>query len=105
MNVYKPARDYSALVSGEKSTDKPVKWHKKALLQLATYISLCVLSVLWLPNKIWNPELKLITITLGVLGIWRYSWWLVHVLRAEFYQHKRFPMIRARADKVWRDGW
>ena len=67
MKTYKPVRDYSALVSGEKSTDKPVKWHKKVLLQLATYIALCVISVLWLPNNIWNPELKLITITLGIL--------------------------------------
>ena len=47
----------------------------------------------------------MVTISLGTLGIWRYSWWLVHVLRAEFYQHKRFPKIRASADKVWRDGW
>jgi len=102
---YQPARDYSALISGEQSTDKPVKWHKKAQLQLAIYISLCVLAVIWLPNKIWDPELKTITITLGTLGIWRYSWWLVHVLRAEFYVRKRFPKIRASADKVWRDGW
>ena len=58
-----------------------------------------------MPNKIWHPDLRIITITLGSLGVWRYSWWLVHVLRAEFYQHKRFPQIRASADKVWRDGW
>ena len=105
MKGYHPRRDYSALVSGEQSTDKPVKWHNKALLQLVVYISLCMLAVLWLPNKIWHPELKLVTITLGTLGVWRYSWWLVHVLRSEFYQQRRFPKIRASADQVWCDGW
>lgn len=98
-------RDYSALVSGEHSVDKPKKWHTKALLQLAAYLIICLLLILLLPNKLWQPELKTVTITLGTLGIWRYSWWFVHVLRSEFYQRRRFPEIRAKADQVWRDGW
>jgi len=105
VNSDKSNRDYSALISGELCVDKPKKWHNKALLQLATYIIVCLLLILLLPNKLWQPELKTVTITLGTLGIWRYSWWFVHVLRSEFYQCRRFPQIRANADQVWRDGW
>ena len=86
MNSDKSNRDYSALISGELCVDKPKKWHSKALLQLAAYIIVCLLLILLLPNKLWQPELKTVTITLGTLGIWRYSWWFVHVLRSEFYQ-------------------
>jgi glycosyltransferase Alg8 len=105
VNSNESNRDYRALVSGELGVDKPKKWHSKALLQVAAYIIICLLLLLLLPNKIWQPELKAVTITLGTLGIWRYSWWFVHVLRSEFYQRRRFPGIRANADKVWRDGW
>ena len=105
MNSGKSNRDYSALISGELCVDKPKKWHSKARLQLAAYIIVCLLLILLLPNKLWQPELKTATITLGTLGIWRYSWWFVHVLRSEFYQRRRFPQIRASADQVWRDGW
>ena len=105
MNNYQPSRDFRALVSGEQCLDKPKKWHKKALLQLAVYITVCLLLIFLVPNQIWHPQLQVVTITLGILGIWRYSWWFVHVLRSEFYQHLRFPKIRAKADKVWRDGW
>lgn len=105
MNSYGTSRDYRALVSGEPYVDQPRKWHIKALLQLAGYIIICWLLIFLVPNKIWLPELKAVTITLGSLGVWRYSWWFVHVLRSEFYQHRRFPKIRSEADKVWRDGW
>ncbi|UTW46606.1 glycosyltransferase [bacterium SCSIO 12696] len=57
------------------------------------------------PNTIWDGDLKKITITLGALGIWRYCWWFVHVVRSEYYQHRRFPQIRKTADAVWTDGW
>jgi len=109
VNASRKKPDYSALASGQPTfqlgSEHYVKWHSKALLQLTAYIIIFLLLVLWVPNKIWIPELKAVTITLGTLGIWRYSWWFVHVVRSEFYQHRRFPKIRAKADKVWRDGW
>lgn len=44
-------------------------------------------------------------ITLGILGIWRYSWWGIHVLRSLFYTHFIFPPRRRKANQLWNEGW
>jgi mannuronan synthase len=98
-------REYSALHSGEYYYDKPKKWNFIVKMQVTFYLCACFLLVMYIPNTIWNPELKIITITLGGLGIWRYSWWFVHVVRSEIYQHIRFPSIRAAAEERWQGGW
>lgn len=98
-------RDYSALVSGAPSTDHPDKWPLRKQAQLALYVAACFLALLYTPNAMWDPEVKSITITLGALGIWRYSWWFTHVVRAGIYGKRKFPQIRQQAEKVWQDGW
>ncbi|MCJ8312800.1 MAG: glycosyltransferase [Saccharospirillaceae bacterium] len=98
-------RSFEALKSGEKYQDYPTKWTKKNILHVSIYFALCFLLVLNIPNNLWDPSIKHITFTLGGLGVWRYSWWLVHVIRSEIYQHKVFPKIRTNADKCWDDGW
>ena len=42
---------------------------------------------------------------MGVLGIWRYGWWLNHWIRAIIYERIAYPRIRARADAIWDSGW
>ena len=38
--------------------------------------------------------------TLGIIGIWRWSWFLMRLLRARIYMHWVFPRWRRRADQV-----
>ena len=98
-------RDYHGVASGEIYYDHPKKWTPQIFFKIYLYFAVCFLLVIYVPNTIWNPDLKVITITLGALGIWRYSWWFVHVIRSEIYQHRRFPKIREAAEKCWRSGW
>lgn len=46
---------------------------------------------------IWNI---LGLISLGAVGIWRWSWFLLRMLRARYYLHRVFPHWRRRADAV-----
>ena len=98
-------RTFSALQSGDCYFDRPKKWNLKAVFALSTYFAICFLLLMNIPNSLWDPDLRHLTITLGGLGIWRYSWWFTHVVRSEFYQHRRFPAIRNKAEDVWQQGW
>ncbi len=101
----KSIRDYSAIISGEKSVDDPKKWPFFTLYKLSLYFGLCCLLIMFFPNTVWDPEIRMVTITLGSLGIWRYSWWFTHVVRSEIYQHILFPKMRAASEKRWQEGW
>jgi len=98
-------RNYQAILSGERSLDIPKKWTFLTLYKLSLYFAVCLILVISMPNTIWDPELRKVTITLGVLGIWRYCWWFTHVIRSEIYQKVKFPKIRAASEKRWHDGW
>ena len=98
-------RIFNTLKSGNRYYDHPEKWNPQALLALTAYFAICFLLLLHVPNSLWDPELRSLTLTLGALGIWRYCWWFTHVIRSECYQHRRFPSIRAKAEEIWQGGW
>src|SRR5262245_54158428 len=52
-----------------------------------------------------NSTLEVLLIALGPIAIWRYGWWLLHVLRAILYARCAFPPLRKRADELWASGW
>jgi glycosyltransferase Alg8 len=75
---------------------------------LANYLALwaLILSVAAvMPNRFFEPELLTITITLGVLGIWRFGWWFTHAVRAECYRRVVWPPMRRAAQALWASGW
>ncbi|MEM1252962.1 MAG: glycosyltransferase [Cyanobacteria bacterium P01_H01_bin.21] len=39
-------------------------------------------------------------VSLGFVGIWRWSWFLLRMVRARYYLHRAFPKWRRRADAV-----
>jgi glycosyltransferase Alg8 len=50
-------------------------------------------------------EYRSALIGFGLLGIWRYSWWLNHVIRSIIYGRFIFPRRRAKANQLWASGW
>ena len=64
-----------------------------------------VLTAAHLPVELSDPRLQTVAISLGFLGVWRYSWWLTHLIRAQIYAHRVYPRLRARADARWQQGW
>ena len=54
------------------------KWSPLIQLKLLLYFSFCFIALSLLPNTIWDPTAHEFTYVIGILGIWRYGWWLNH---------------------------
>ena len=88
--------------------DRPArgeKWSPLVLFKLGTWLGLCVVAVLHLPNQLLDPAVGTVVISMGVLGLWRYAWWFNHFVRAEVYGRRAYPVLAARAAEAWADGW
>lgn len=81
------------------------KWSPLVLFQIFLYFAFCFMALNTLPNNMWDPELRAVTVLIGTLGIWRYSWWFTHAMRAQIYARKVFPRLRAEANDAWTQGW
>jgi len=71
---------------------------------LALWAAVMMIAVL-MPNRFLTPEVRSITITLGMLGLWRFGWWFLHALRAEYYRRLKWPPMRRAASALWAGGW
>lgn len=80
------------------------KWNPTVLGGLAAYAALCVILLLTVPNTLWDPAARHVTIVIGGLGLWRFGWWTTHVVRAWIYAFVHYPALRRLADQAWQDG-
>ena len=78
---------------------RPLRGLLRATPIIGVYLALDVLFVLALPDRAWQIRPDHL-IVIGVLGLWRYSWMLLHIVRALIYQVVTFPRIRRRADAL-----
>ena len=81
------------------------KWTPGILYRIALYFAVCAAALLTLPNSIFDPEVGAITFTIGILGIWRYSWWFTHAVRSVIYGKLVYPAMRERGKAIWEAGW
>jgi len=81
------------------------KWTAGVLMRLLMLILSCLLLVIVVPNRVFDPDVHAITLTLGALGIWRYGWWFTHAVRAQIYERVAYPKISKNAAMAWSDGW
>lgn len=81
------------------------KWSRRDALALIAILGALVAGLALLPNHLFDPELLRITYLLGLLAVWRFGWWFNHARRSEIFMRDRWPLLRDRRDRVWRDGW
>ncbi len=81
------------------------KWSIRSMLALILMIGACGAGFAFLPNHLFDPELRRITYVLGVLAAWRFGWWFNHARRSEIFMRRKWPALRGRRDTVWRSGW
>lgn len=75
-------------------------------LLLIFYLVFLFLAFINLPkNAAFYFQARSGLIVLGVLGIWRYSWWGLHVIRSLIYSYVVFPKRRKNANQLWAAGW
>ena len=83
----------------------PRKWGFIAVATIALILIACGVVGLLLPSRIWDAANAPILAVLGLIGLWRYLWWMTHLVRASIYSRRVFPGIRADANTVWAGGW
>ncbi len=81
------------------------KWTPGFLFHYTTLWAVIVLVAVLMPNRFITPEVRTITITLGILGFWRFGWWFTHAVRAEYYRRWKWPPMRRAASALWASGW
>ena len=96
-------------IVGDISAPEPLrfweKWSPWVMLQLTLFFAFCFGMLLTIPNQLYSAELGRVTYILGILGIWRYGWWMNHFLRAKVYGLVTYPKKRAQAEALWNSGW
>ena len=86
----------------------PQKWTLSACAKLALFVATCAAIAVLLPNRIWDdgPDgPRSFLAALGGLALWRYGWWLIHLVRAQYYGQVHYPRLAATAAAVWTQGW
>jgi glycosyltransferase Alg8 len=78
----------------------------KDMFFLILYLSILLIAIVNLPRSVSiYYEGRAAFIGMGILGIWRYSWWVLHVIRSLIYGYWVFPRRRRKADQLWMSGW
>jgi len=67
---------------------------------LTLYLLALAALALHAPVVLWQPGAVEFFVILGTIGVWRYSWSAVHLVRALRYRHRVFPVWRRTADAL-----
>ncbi len=81
------------------------KWTPFALLNIAIYLACCLVAIMAVPNRLWDPSVREVTLVIGFLGIWRYGWWFTHAVRAMIYGRFVYPGLKRKGQEIWDSGW
>lgn len=67
---------------------------------LILYLVALVALLVHAPAAIWQPGTREFVFILGWIGIWRYSWGALHLVRSLWYRLRVFPRWRRTVDRV-----
>lgn len=79
-------------------THKRLSPRNTAVLMMAGWLAMIMGLVSLLPQRVLTPNDAAFLASIGLLGIWRWGWGGMHLLRAWVYTRRLFPMIRTRAE-------
>jgi glycosyltransferase Alg8 len=72
----------------------------RATFVLFVYVCVFAIAALNLPAQRLDRPTGIFLVSIGLLALWRYSWWGLHVIRALRYRKTRFPAYRQAADAI-----
>jgi mannuronan synthase len=81
------------------------KWNAAALMKVGMYVCVCAMLLSLVPNGLFDPQVRQVTYVIGFLGLWRFSWWGTHAVRALIYSKFVYPHIKEDGEKLWASGW
>ena len=64
------------------------------------YVLVLIAATLALPAEAWTRLDSELLLPIGIIGLWRYGWGLLHFTRAQIYRRWVFPRMRRMADQA-----
>jgi len=82
------------------------QWYLKDGFYLLLYVTVLLVAVLNIPKSVsmYHDE-HAAMISFGIIGLWRYCWWLNHIIRSIIFGRIVFPSRRLKANTLWETGW
>ena len=97
--AFRPIQSVGTMILNARRRPSPGEGFRQALPSTFFYVGLIVLILVLLPEPAWEIRPDYLFV-LGILGIWRYSWMLLHIGRAFWYQVVWYPRIRRLVRKL-----
>lgn len=72
------------------------------VLKHLVFVLLVALSAALLPQQAFDEKARDAALVVGVIGLWRWSWGLLHLVRSVWFRLARFPAMRRKAEAAVR---
>ncbi|MBB2820006.1 UNVERIFIED_ORG: glycosyltransferase Alg8 [Rhizobium esperanzae] len=69
-----------------------------SVLKHVVFVLLLALCAALLPQQAFDEKARDAALIVGVIGLWRWSWGLLHLLRSVWFRLVRFPAVRRAAE-------
>jgi glycosyltransferase Alg8 len=76
---------------------------REELLKFSYFLILVLLvfiGAFLLPERLFDPYQQKLIFALGVVGIWRYGWFISNIIRSLIYRKRKFPLLRQEEEKA-----
>ena len=80
------------------SRDEFIRDWKKNIVFFLFWASVSLFILIFLPERAWEIKFHGL-IAIGIIGIWRYLWFLINVINAFIYRYFVFPQLKKKAFK------
>ena len=86
-------------------TERRFVWHWIDGFKLLIYFCCIWLIIYFLSDDSKQLLHHRMVVLVAIIGIWRYSWWFLNLIRALIYEYKTFPALRKQANALYASGW
>ncbi|MCK5919169.1 MAG: glycosyltransferase, partial [Cocleimonas sp.] len=86
-------------------SERQFEWRVMDLFNLFIYLSCLYLLIHFMSDESESLFQHRMIVLVAAIGIWRYSWWFLNLIRALIYEFITFPRLRKQADKLYQSGW
>ncbi len=86
-------------------SERHFKWRFIDLFNLLIYLSCLYLLIHFMSEESNDLFQHRLIVLFATIGLWRYSWWFLNLIRALIYEFVTFPKLRKQANALYKSGW
>ena len=86
-------------------SERRFRWCLMDLFNLLIYFCCLYLLIYFMSDESKNLFQHRMIVLFAAIGLWRYSWWFLNLIRALIYEFFTFPKLRKQANTLYKSGW